>query len=245
MIRAVVVEDEPLALRYLKGLLADTGKVEVVGEALDGAGGFRACVETAPDAAFLDIEVPGSDGLCLAGRLLALPRPPLVVFVTAHSGHALDAFEVEAVDFLLKPIDPEQVLRAVRRLEHRLGPTDVAVDGPPCDRLPIRVPGDSVVRLLSRRDVLAAIRRGRRSWLHTTSEELATHQPLNVLAVWLGGPPFAQVARDAIVNLEAVSEVFHLGARRYQVRLPDRRQTLVEVSRSGAARIAPFLKPPI
>ena len=121
MIRAVVVEDEPLARQYLCTLLQETGKVEVVGEAADGRAGLRLCVERAPDAAFLDIRIPGPDGLSLAGRLLTLARPPLVVFVTGFSGHAVDAFRVEAVDYLLNPIEFGAVLETVRRLEHRLG----------------------------------------------------------------------------------------------------------------------------
>ena len=120
MIRAVVVEDEPLARQYLCTLLEETGKVEVVGEADDGRAGLRLCAERAPDAAFLDIRIPGPDGLSLAGRLLTLARPPLVVFVTGFSGHAVAAFSVEAVDYLLKPIELGAVLEPVRRVSHRL-----------------------------------------------------------------------------------------------------------------------------
>ena len=72
------------------------------------------------DAAFLDIRIPGPDGLSLAGRLLTLTTPPLVVFETGFAGHAVDAFRVEAVDYLLKPIEFGAVLETVRRLEHRL-----------------------------------------------------------------------------------------------------------------------------
>ena len=111
MIRAVVVEDEPLARQYLCTLLEQTGKVEVVGEADDGRAGLRLCAERAPDAAFLDIRIPGPDGLSLAGRLLTLARAPLIVFVTGFSGHAVDAFRVEAVDYLLKPIESGAVLQ--------------------------------------------------------------------------------------------------------------------------------------
>ncbi|AGA30775.1 LytR/AlgR family response regulator transcription factor [Singulisphaera acidiphila] len=247
MIRVVVVEDESLARRYLNRLLVETGKVEVVGEASDGQEGFRLCVGAAPDAVFLDIQIPGPDGLSLAARLLTLPRPPLVVFVTAFAGHAIDAFKVEAVDYLLKPIDVDQVLRAVRRLEHRLGPLlrASAGDGLSGDRLPVRSPGEEVVCLLARRDILAVLRRGRRTWVHTATGEIPTHYPLKALADWLGGPPFLLLARDSVVNMDAVAEVRHLGDRRYRVHMADRCQSVVAVSRSGAARLAELLKPPV
>lgn len=246
MIRAVVVEDEPLARSYLRSLLAGTGKVEVVGEAGDGTAGLHLCRNLAPDAAFLDIRIPGPDGLSLAARLLTLPRPPLVVFVTGYAGHAVDAFRVEAVDYLLKPIEPDQVRDAVRRLEHRLAaaapaatPADVAGT-----RLPVRGEEDDLVRLLPRGDVLAAVRRARRTWVYTAAESFPTYYALAALAKWLGGPPFEQVARDAVVNMTAVAEVLRTGDRLYRLRLRDQAGTVVDVSRSGAARLAAYLKPP-
>lgn len=248
MIRAVVVEDEPLARRYLVSLLAGTGRVEVVGQAGDGWAGLQLCRDLAPDAAFVDIRIPGPDGLSLAGRLMALPRPPMVVFVTSYAGHAVDAFRVEAVDYLLKPLEAERVREAVSRLEHRLaqarGREPEGAAAPSGDRLPIRRAGDDVVRLLPRGEIMAAVRRSRRTWVHAADEEFATYYPVAALARWLGGPPFLRVARDAIVNMEAVAEVVRLGDRQYRLRLADRARTVVEVSRSGAAALHAYLQGP-
>lgn len=248
MIRAVVVEDEPLARRYLCELIAGTGRAEVIGTAGNGRDGLQACVERAPDVAFLDIQIPGPDGLDLAGRLLALPRPPLVVFVTGYEGHAIDAFRVEAVDYLLKPIDADQVLGAIRRLEHRLSavaPQEAGGGAAPGERLPIKGAADDGLRLLLRGDVVAALRRGRRTCVHTVGEEFATAYPLAAVARWLGGPPFLRVARDSVVNMGAVEEIVRAGDRSYRVRLADRARTVVEASRSGAALLADYLRPPL
>ncbi|WZO98653.1 response regulator transcription factor [Isosphaeraceae bacterium EP7] len=241
MIRAVVVEDEPLALRYLVSLLGATGLVDVVGEAVDGRAGFTLCQEVRPDAAFLDIQMPVWDGLSVAARLLTLPTAPLVVFVTGFDGHAVDAFGVEAVDYLLKPIDADQVQRAVGRLQHRLAAVKASEEAP---RMPIKVAGSDVVRLLTRAEVVAVLRRRRKVWIHTATEELPTPQPISSLAEWLGAPPFLQVARDAIVNMGAVVEIVRRGDRQYRLKLADRPGTVVEASRSGAAKLAPFLKHP-
>ena len=116
MIRAVIVEDEPLASQYLATLLDDTCQVEVVATATDSEAGLRLCAELRPDAVFLDVNLPGKDGIWLATQLTMLPQPPGVVFTTGNGNRATDAFCLEAVDYLLKPLDPEQIAEAIDRL---------------------------------------------------------------------------------------------------------------------------------
>ena len=120
MIRAVIVEDEPLASQYLATLLDDTCQVEVVATATDSEAGLRLCAELRPDAVFLDINLPDKDGIWLARQLAVLPKPPLLVFTTGVAGRAADAFRLDAVDYLLKPLDPEQVAKAVNHLNFAL-----------------------------------------------------------------------------------------------------------------------------
>src|SRR6476659_1278662 len=121
-IRAVIIEDEPLAVQYLAALLDDTCQVEVVGTAAESEAGLRLCAELRPDAVFVDINLPGKDGLSLAKQLAMLPQPPRLVFTTGNANRATDAFRLEAVDYLLKPLDPEQVTEAVSRLLAYLRP---------------------------------------------------------------------------------------------------------------------------
>lgn len=253
MIRAVVVEDEPLAAQYLRALLHETGKVEVVGTAQEGNFGLQLCAEQRPDAAFLDIHLPGPDGLALAAHLTRLPQPPLIVFTTGHADRACDAFRIEAVDYLLKPLEPTQVREAVARLESRLTPrgneTVSLAEARPTsplallnDRLPVKNGSDDVIKLLSRWEIVAALHHDRRTWIHTTQEEFATYYPLAELLRWLGEPAFLRISREAILNLQAIEEIIHYGDRLYQVRLRDRQKTRVEASRSGASRLSSLLK---
>src|SRR6267378_6860197 len=102
-IRAVIVEDEPLAAQYLTELLDDTYQVEIVGSATESEAGLRLCAKLRPDAVFLDINLPGKDGVSLATQLTMLPQPPRLVFTTGNANRATDAFRLEAVDYLLKP----------------------------------------------------------------------------------------------------------------------------------------------
>jgi DNA-binding LytR/AlgR family response regulator len=98
------------------------------------------------------------------------------------------------------------------------------------------------IRLLARREITAALRRERRTWVHTVREEFATYYPLADLMEWLGGYPFVQIGRHAVVNLQAIEQITHYGDRLYRVRLRDRASTEITASRTGAARLAMVLK---
>src|ERR1700741_2044559 len=121
-IRAVIIEDEPLAAQYLAALLDDTCQIDVIGSATESEAGLRLCAELRPDAVFVDIGLPGKDGVSLATQLAMLPQPPRLVFTTGNPNRATDAFRLDAVDYLLKPLDPEQVAEAVNRLLAYLRP---------------------------------------------------------------------------------------------------------------------------
>lgn len=243
MISAVIVEDEPLARLYLRQVLEATGRVKVVEELEDGASGLASCARLRPDVAFLDIEMPGPDGLALAGSLLRLPRPPLVVFVTGFAGHAIDAFRVEAVDFVLKPFEPEQIRETVRRLEHRLASrSEPQVDGDERERIQVRNPDGGALLLIPRRSIVAVIRSRRRTWIHTASAAYPSHEALSRVGLQLKGDPFLQISRDAIVNFDEVYEIRRLGDRHFEVVLQDSFRTRVETSRSGAAVLTEKLR---
>jgi DNA-binding LytR/AlgR family response regulator len=256
-IRAVIVEDEPLAAEYLATLLDDTCQVEVVGTAAESEAGLRLCAELRPDVAFLDINLPGKDGVSLATQLAMLPQPPRLVFTTGLSNHATDAFRLDAVDYLLKPLDPEQVAEAVNRLLAYLRPFEPnssarsarrAPEAATPDKmdlsdtgnelLPVKDIDRDTIRLIARHEIAAALRRDRRTWVHTVREEFATYYPLGDLMRWLGGDPFIQVGRHAVVNLRAIEQINHYGDRLYRVQLRDRLGTQITASRTGAARLA-------
>lgn len=120
--RVLIVDDEPLARSRLRHMLETDGHCQVVGEASDGRSASRLIEELKPDLAFLDVRMPGQDGLSLATQLRQQAPATLVIFVTAYQEHALAAFETEAVDYLLKPIRAERLSEALQRAEklHRL-----------------------------------------------------------------------------------------------------------------------------
>lgn len=123
VIRAVLVDDEPLAREGLRLRLGRESDVEIVGEAGDGPSGIRCIVETQPDLVFLDVQMPGMDGFQLV-REIAPVHLPLIVFVTAFDEFAVRAFEVHAVDYLLKPVAQPRLEAAVARVRRELARDD-------------------------------------------------------------------------------------------------------------------------
>ena len=119
VLRVLIVDDEALARSRLKSLLADCTApgALVVGEAANVAQALQCVAQQAVDVVLADIHMPGDDGLALAQRLRALPQPPAVVFVTAYTEHALDAFELEALDYLTKPVRLERLQASLQKVE--------------------------------------------------------------------------------------------------------------------------------
>jgi two-component system LytT family response regulator len=117
--RVVIVDDEPLARERLRTLLADEPGMEVVGEANDGGSAVAAIASLSPDLVFLDVQLPGSTGFEIIEQLGA-SRMPFVIFVTAYDRYALRAFDVHALDYLLKPFDRERFRQAIARVRQQL-----------------------------------------------------------------------------------------------------------------------------
>jgi DNA-binding LytR/AlgR family response regulator len=260
-IRALIVEDEPLAAEYLARLLDETCQVEVVGTATESEVALRLCAELRPDAVFVDINLPGKDGVSLATQFAMLPQTPRLVFTTGDPSRATDAFRLEAVDYLLKPLDPAQVDEAVGRLLAHFRPfesdslprssgqtnAETAADTNRLnlsanELLPVKDVDRDRIRLLARREIAAVLRHHRRTWIHTVREEFATYYPVADLVKWLGDDLFIQIGRHAVVNLQAIEQVIHYGDRLYRVRLRDRTGTEIDASRTGAMRLATMLK---
>ena len=117
--RVLIVDDEKLARDRLRELLLDIGGHTVVGEAMNGAEAVEKSSELNPDVLLMDIRMPGMDGLEAAMHLMGMEQPPSVIFTTAYDQHALDAFEVNAVDYLLKPIRKDRLANALTKA-HKL-----------------------------------------------------------------------------------------------------------------------------
>lgn len=131
-LRTLIVDDEPLAVERLQVICARLEGVSVIGTASDGQAALRLIEALAPDLILLDLTMPETDGLTVARKLAAQPSPPAVIFVTAHDEFAVEAFDLEAVDYVLKPVSPDRLQRAI----HRVGTRRVQAAGAPAEESP-------------------------------------------------------------------------------------------------------------
>lgn len=256
MIRALIAEDERKALKYLRLLLEQTGRVEVVGEAVNGFDCMKLVEELRPDVMFLDIRMPGMSGIEVAASALLMEEPPLVVFVTGYSEHALRAFELEAVDYLVKPIDEARVMMTVERLEKMLGqkpqPTDAlqalierltAQEKTTLRKIPVKDYQEGTIRLLDPSQILYAERRSdRRVHICTAEKEFPTYYTVEKLEERLASLGFFRAHAGAIVNLDFIDHVIPNGDGSYDLILKDAQRTGITVSRSRGKALAELLK---
>ncbi len=120
-LRTLIVDDEPLAIERMQVVCAQLSTVSIAGTASNGAGALAQIETLAPDLVLLDMTMPELDGLAVARALMGSPNPPAVIFVTAHDSFAVEAFDLDAVDYVLKPVTPERLERAIARAFARRG----------------------------------------------------------------------------------------------------------------------------
>lgn len=227
MIRTLIVDDEEPARDRLRSLLKPFSDVEVVGEADNGEEAIEKIGSLKPDLAFLDIQMPGCTGIDVAASLPG--GRPVVVFCTAYDQYAIDAFEVRAVDYLLKPVSRSRLARALERV--RQGALGADIDGALRDNAPARflakrghrfkvVPAGDVTCFVSEEGLTRLWAGGEYFWMEPSLSEL--EQRLEA-----GG--FFRISRQALVNLDHVEEVVPLIGGHGQVKLDDRQ--VLDVSR--------------
>jgi two-component system LytT family response regulator len=240
-LRAFLVDDEPLARKRLARLLGATGRVEIVGQAGDAAEALAALARVSADVVFLDIHMPGMSGLELVERL---PRGLCVVFTTAYDQHALAAFEANAVDYLLKPVEPGRLDRALDRAERlRADPTrgDVAATlerlaaslraerQPFLQRVPFRTRDG--VQFLDVARITHFTARDRLTHAVTAGAAHVVDYGLADLEAKLDPAKFLRIHRATLLNLDHLDEIQPWPGGRLLVRLKDGKRTELEVAR--------------
>ena len=215
LLRAFVVDDEPLAVQRLVRMLRASGRVEIAGSATDPAEAIRLLAEQPVDVLFLDIHMPEIDGFALVERL---ERAPLVVFTTAHDQHALRAFEVLAIDYLLKPIDQAQLARALDKLERVAAapqpPLAELLEMVRSPRAPQRIAsrlGDRVTLLDL--DAISHFHASERlTYAVSGGKDHVVDETLAALERRLDPAEFVRIHRSALVNLRYIAELRGDGA---------------------------------
>jgi two-component system response regulator LytT len=257
-IRTVVVDDEQLAREELCFLLGRLDGVEVVGQAGNGIEAIRVIEEHNPDVVMLDVQMPGLTGFEVARRLLRSGVESQLVFVTAYDRHAIEAFDVNAVDYLLKPVEPSRLATAVDRVRKRIA----------SDRFPVRPrSAEDLERLLQRlserhdRREQLAVKVGERFLLiqsdevvHASVEDdvitvvtnslsgTSNYRTLDELQAQLDPAVFWRVHRSHLVNINKIKEIVPWFSRNYLLRMKDAKGSEIPVSRSQTKRLREYLR---
>jgi two-component system LytT family response regulator len=235
MIRVLVVDDEAPARDKLRRWLAEQTDVELLGEAADGLAAAAAIEKLAPDVVFLDIQMPGLSGLEVAAQLEP-ERAPLLVFVTAFDEHAIKAFELNAIDYLLKPYDRDRLRRTLERIRERRGAA--RPDAASAVRTARAQTGSSERLLVPQGEELQLIEASSIHWLaaddnyvhvHTANRRYMLRRTLADLVAQLGEQRFVRIHRSTAVNLAEVASLSPLFKGDHEVRL--RSGTTLRLSR--------------
>jgi two-component system, LytTR family, response regulator len=229
-IRTLIVDDEALARDRLRQLLEHEPEIEIVGECADGRQAVKAIHRELPDLIFLDIRMPELDGFGVLAAIGA-EAAPLIVFVTAYDQFALRAFDVHAVDYLLKPFDRERFQTALRRaleqLKHREGGAierrqsallaDLKPAPRPAERLAVKSGGRVVFVKINDIDWIEAAHNYVE--LHAGKESHLLRETLNAIEARLAPEIFVRISRSVIVNVERIKELQPLFHGEYTVTL--------------------------
>ncbi len=261
MSHALIVDDEPLARRGIRVRLERAGGVEVIGECASGSEAVTVIRHLEPDLVFLDVQMPGLNGFEVARKLLGREEEaPALVFVTAFDQHAIEAFEVNAVDYLLKPVDGGRLDQAVQRARRRL-----EADRPnPLPAGPMNEQLERIVKMMAERQIRreqVAIKVGERFMLVQAEEIIfasladesinivtgqvsgtSNYRTLDDLQTRLDPEIFWRVHRSHLVNINKIKEIVPWFSRNYILRMKDAKSTEIPVSRAQTKRLREYLK---
>jgi two-component system LytT family response regulator len=249
-IRILIVDDEPLARERIRTLLEDEPDIELLGECDNGAAAVQSIQQQKPDLVFLDVQMPEMGGFDVIDQIKGPPMPA-VIFVTAHDQFALKAFEVHALDYLLKPFDRERFHKALHRaidsikrrqtddLSHRLSALLSEVKPPEArqDRIAIKSSGRVVFLRLDEVDWIEAA--DNYVSLHVANETHLHRETMTAMEERLKGGKFMRISRSTIVNVDRIKELQPLFHGEYSVIL--RNGTRLTLSRGYREKLDDLL----
>lgn len=250
-VRALVVDDEQLAREELCYLLESFAEVDVVGQAANGVEAVELVEDLDPDLLFLDIQMPGLDGFQVVRQLLDRGRVPQLVFVTAYDQYAIKAFEVSAVDYLLKPVEKSRLRQAIKKAKDTKkadAPTQDQVErllgalerGQLSKRLVVKV-GERIMLVDTQDIIYAMVEDGVVSIVTDRVKGTSNVRTLEELAANLDPEIFWRVHRSYLVNLLRIKEVIPWFNRTIQLKMADRAESEIPVSRSHTRRLKEHL----
>lgn len=233
--KALIADDEPIARQILREHLEEIGGVEIVGEASTGNEAVARISQNEPDVVFLDLQMPDLDGLSVARSLRG--GRPAIVFVTAFDKHAVEAFNLGVVDYLLKPVRRERLEAAIERVKSQI--RTKPRPAPTAAKDPIRrIVGRSGTdyHMLDPADVIAFQASGESVYVLSTSGKFLADHTLKALDERLPKPQFRRIHRGTIINTNHIRKISPLSSKRWLLRMSNGLETIVSKRLAGAIR---------
>jgi two-component system response regulator LytT len=229
-IKTVIVDDEPFSRDELKYLLEQYKEIEIIAEAESGEKGLEVVIRNEPDVIFVDIEMPQMSGLELAQALQNLKKVPLIIFATAYPDYAAKAFRVQALDYLVKPFDEEQLAETMARVRERLTVKEKE-QAKTSSIARLAVEDDGRIIYLSPTDITYVFREDRETMICTVNRTFSTKTPIKDLEEKLKGYPFFRTHKSYLVNLDKVEQLIPWFNGAYQVKVVGQKEE-IPVSRN-------------
>ncbi len=252
-IKCIIVDDEHLALAELKYQLEMISDVQIIGEGSNGLEAIKLVQDLEPDLIFLDVQMPGLNGFEVVDQLLRLDLLPQVVFVTAYDQYAVKAFEINVIDYLLKPVEKSRLEKAIHRVRHQLEQQSVSeqklrellgmmnASSPKKAKLLIKDKNRNI--LIDSDEILYAnVSDGVVSVASRDLTGETNYRTLEDLQSDLDPQVFWRVHRSYLVNINRIKEVIPWFNRTLQLKMNDKQETDIPVSRAHAKRFKDYLK---
>lgn len=228
--RVLIADDEPIAREILREHVESIAGLELAGEASTGPEAITRIFDLRPDVVLLDLQMPELDGLAVV-RSLSGGRSPLIIFVTAHENHALAAFEVGAIDYLLKPVRRERLEKAIEKARRQLKPV-------PTGEMLRKIVGrrGSDMYLLDPSEIVAFQAEGELVHIVTTSQRYLSDHSLKSLGEKLEPKRFRRIHRSTIINTDHIRRISPLSSKRWLLKMSNNFEAVVSKRLASAIR---------
>jgi two-component system response regulator LytT len=248
-LRILIVDDETPARKDLRRIIGKIGGLEVVGEASEGPEAVKLARKLQPDAILLDIQMPGLDGFQVVSRIADMERMPSIIFVTAYDEYAIRAFEVHAVDYILKPVEEKRLAQAIERVRRIRGGAEPGPDlkallsevGASAKRLAVRQ-GESLV-MINVGDILyATVSEGSIKIVARGLEGTVGFRSLDEIERELGSKRFMRVHKSYLANIDRIYEITPWFSGSYKLRMEGKGGPVIPLSRAQARELRKIIK---
>lgn len=244
LLKVLIVDDEAPARSEMRFLLDKIKDIEVLGEAITASEALKLLKEVKYDIVFLDINMPGMSGIEMAQEIKKMAHQPAIIFTTAYSRFAVDAFEVDAVDYLVKPIAKKRLMEAIARINEskkikQIESADEGIEPEHMNRIPVTRQSKTI--LLMPEEIYYIESQGEYTIIHSQRGRFISSIRLKDFEKKLSSKSFFRVHRSFVVNIDYVKELISLYGGLCMLRLTDEKETEVPVSRRQARELKVFL----